>query len=117
MIIPPLQGSINSEQKIVDRVEFSHSQVSISLSLSLSFYLSLFLSFSLYLSLSLSLSQTFTVEVTEDFLNHVEEGVLGVEVWGHRRSGFMDLPVPPGDPENEGKRQKSFPEKLVCIMS
>ena len=55
--------------------------------------------------------QTFTVEVMEDFLNHVEEGVLGVEVWGHRRSGFMDLQMPTGDPENEGKRQKSFPEK------
>ncbi|CAI8000043.1 Kinesin-like protein KIF13B [Geodia barretti] len=80
MIIPPLQGSINSDQKIVDKVQFSHSQ-------------------------------TFTVEITEDFLSHVEEGVLGVEVWGHRRSGFMDLPMPPGDPENEGKRQKSFPEK------
>ena len=57
-------------------------------------------------------SQTFTVEITEDFLNHVEEGVLGVEVWGHRRSGFMDIPlVTPGEPENEGRRQKSFPEK------
>ena len=43
--------------------------------------------------------------------------MLGVEVWGHRRSGFMDLPLPPGDPENEGKRQKSFPEKLVLMMS
>ena len=50
--------------------------------------------------------------MTEDFLSHVEEGVLGVEVWGHRRSGFMDLQIPvPGDPENDGKRQKSFPEK------
>jgi kinesin family protein 13 len=86
MIIPPLQGSINSDQKIVDRVQFSHSQ-------------------------------TFTVEITEDFLSHVEEGVLGVEVWGHRRSGFMDLHVPPGDPENEGRRQKSFPEKLVSTTS
>ena len=41
----------------------------------------------------------------------MEEGVLEVEVWGHRRSGFIDLPMPPGDPEGEGKRQKSFPEK------
>ena len=54
------------------------------------------------------------MEVSEDFLNHIEEGVLGVEVWGHRRSGFMDLPLPMGvEAEVEGKRQKSFPEKYV----
>ena len=27
MIIPPLQGSVNNEQKIVDCVQFTHSQV------------------------------------------------------------------------------------------
>ena len=45
MIIPPLQGSINSDQKIVDKVQFSHSQVSRYFPNLSS--LSLFLSFSL----------------------------------------------------------------------
>ena len=34
----------------------------------------------------------FTVEVTEDFLEYIEDGALAVEVWGHRRSGFDSMP-------------------------
>ena len=34
--------------------------------------------------------QIFNVEVTEDFLDYIEDGALAVEVWGHRRSGFLD---------------------------
>ena len=29
-------------------------------------------------------------EVTEEFLEFLDEGVLSVEVWGHRRSGFSE---------------------------
>ena len=35
-------------------------------------------------------SQVFSVDVTEDFLEYLQEGSLAVEVWGHRRSGFVD---------------------------
>ena len=30
------------------------------------------------------------IEVTEEFLDFLDEGVLSVEVWGHRRSGFSE---------------------------
>lgn len=36
--------------------------------------------------------QTFSVEVTEDFLEYIGDGALPVEVWGHRRSGFDSSP-------------------------
>ena len=35
-------------------------------------------------------SQIFNVEVNDEFLDYLQEGALAVEVWGHRRSGFMD---------------------------
>ena len=47
------------------------------------------------------------VEVTEDFL---ETGVLAVEVWGHRRSGF-EMNSLAGSEDPEGKRPKSFMER------
>ncbi len=34
--------------------------------------------------------QVFNVEVNDDFLEYLQEGALAVEVWGHRRSGFLD---------------------------
>ena len=59
--------------------------------------------------------QVFTVEVTDELLSFIDNGALAVEVWGHRRSGFLDVPGGVGvitDSEGvEGKRQKSFPEK------
>lgn len=66
--------------------------------------------------------QVFTIEVTEEFLSFIDEGTLAVEVWGHRRSGFLDVPgVTMGGAEggdsNEARRQKSFPEKLVHVAS
>ena len=36
--------------------------------------------------------QTFNIEVTEDFLEYINDGALAVEVWGHRRSGFDSVP-------------------------
>ena len=49
------------------------------------------------------------MEVTEEFLEYLEEGVLAVEVWGHRRSGFLDPGgVAGGDDE---KKTKSFPDR------
>ena len=57
--------------------------------------------------------QSVTVEVTDEFLEFIEEGALAVEVWGHRRSGF-DLHVP-GSEEGEGKRLKTFPERWAPI--
>ncbi len=60
----------------------------------------------------------FTIEVTEDFLSFIDECALAVEVWGHRRSGFLDMGMgagAEGDPV-EGKRHKSFPEKLVLVI-
>ena len=45
--------------------------------------------------------QVFTVEVTEDFLDYVQDGALAVEVWGHRRSGFIDnVPADAGEKRN-----------------
>ena len=35
-------------------------------------------------------TEVFDVEVTEEFLDYIEEGALAIEVWGHRRSGFID---------------------------
>ena len=56
------------------------------------------------------------MNVTEEFLEFLEDGCLAVEVWGHRRSGFHELTlatggVPPGGEEVEGKRAKTFPER------
>ncbi len=56
--------------------------------------------------------QDFTVEISEDFLDFIEEGALAVEVWGHRRSGFHDMgaAVSPSE-DSELHRPKSFPER------
>ena len=60
--------------------------------------------------------QTFTVEVTEDFLEYLETGVLAVEVWGHRRSGFIETGLVSGpDDAVEGRRPKSFLERCINI--
>ena len=40
-----------------------------------------------FLCLSLSF-QEFTVNVSEEFIEHALEGSLAIEVWGHRSSGF-----------------------------
>jgi len=56
--------------------------------------------------------QTFTVEITDEFLDFVEEGTLAVEVWGHRRSGFHDLAIAAAlNEDSEMRRPKSFPER------
>lgn len=55
--------------------------------------------------------QSFTVEISEDFLDFIEEGTLAVEVWGHRRSGFPDLALAMAGEEGEQRRPKSFPER------
>ena len=54
--------------------------------------------------------QVFTVDVTEEFLEYIAEGALSVEVWGHRRSGFVDTNFP-GSEEGDNKRTKSFAER------
>jgi len=50
------------------------------------------------------------VEVTEDFLEFLETGVLAVEVWGHRKSGF-EMNSLAGSEDPEGRRPKSFMER------
>lgn len=57
--------------------------------------------------------QVFTIDVSEQFIQFIANGALAVEVWGHRRSGFLDMglgSVAEGE-SGDGKRQKSFPEK------
>lgn len=59
-----------------------------------------------------SLLQTFTTDISEEFLDFIEDGALSVEVWGHRRSGFPDMISPSlASEESEQRREKSFPEK------
>ena len=58
------------------------------------------------------------MEVSEEFLDFLEENTLGVEVWGHRRSGFHDqaagsLPME----DSDLRRPKSFPERSVHVCS
>ena len=57
------------------------------------------------------------MEVTEDFLDFLEEGALAVEVWGHRRSGFNELMAAPASDEVEALRHKSFPERLAVGLA
>lgn len=57
-------------------------------------------------------SKTFIIDVSEELLEFIESGTLAVEVWGHRRSGFMEmqsLASPSDDPDT--KRPKSLPEQ------
>ena len=56
------------------------------------------------------------MEVTEDFLEYLKTGVLEVEIWGHRRSVFIEkaLVSSPEDPV-EGRRPKSFLERCMKI--
>ena len=57
-------------------------------------------------------TQQFTIDVNEEFLQFIDNGALAVEVWGHRRSGFLDMGVGLADGDSgEEKKQKSFPEK------
>ena len=54
------------------------------------------------------------MDISEEFLDFLEEGALSVEVWGHRRSGFNDLTATAGSLEVvEAERHKSFPERYV----
>lgn len=57
-------------------------------------------------------SETFNVDVTEELLEFIDNGALSVEVWGHRRSGFMEMQnmVAAGD-DSDVKRTKSLPEQ------
>lgn len=57
-------------------------------------------------------SEVFHVDVTEELLEFIDNGALSVEVWGHRRSGFMEMqnPVAAGD-DSDVKRTKSLPEQ------
>ena len=57
-------------------------------------------------------SEVFNVDVTEELLEFIDNGALSVEVWGHRRSGFMEAQnaVTAGD-DSEVKRNKSLPEQ------
>ena len=50
-------------------------------------------------------TQTFGVEVTEEFLEYVDEGALAVEVWGHRRSV---LDSAGGGLEDDTKQRRSL---------
>ena len=53
--------------------------------------------------------QVFTVDVTEDFIDHLEYGTLSVEVYGHRRTaGFTNEHVATAE---EDGQHKSFPDR------
>ncbi|XP_019849545.1 PREDICTED: kinesin-like protein KIF13B [Amphimedon queenslandica] len=56
--------------------------------------------------------QTFNIEVTEDFLEYINDGALAVEVWGHRRSGFDSVP----DAEEDSKRPRSLSERWNDVI-
>lgn len=54
-------------------------------------------------------SKTFIIDVTEEFLRFIDSGTLAVEVWGHRRSRFMEMQnmaSPSYDPDT-----KSLPQQ------
>ena len=57
------------------------------------------------------------MNVTEDFLEFLEDGCLAIEVWGHRRSGFLELTQATGGTPVVGEeaearaRVKTFPER------
>lgn len=56
--------------------------------------------------------QAFMVDISEEFLDYLEDGALAVEVWGHRRSGFNDMTAAATCTEEvEAHRHKSFPER------
>ena len=57
------------------------------------------------------------MDVSEEFLDFIEECTLAVEVWGHRRSGFHDLAAGPiATEDSDLRRPKSFPERCVCVL-
>lgn len=56
------------------------------------------------------------MEISEEFLDFLEECSLAVEVWGHRRSGFQDIGAASmATEESDQRRPKSFPERFVCM--
>ena len=57
-------------------------------------------------------SEVFNADITEELLEFIDTGTLSVEVWGHRRSGFMEMQnmASPGD-DADVKRPKSLPEQ------
>lgn len=56
--------------------------------------------------------QSFMVDVSEEFLDFIEECTLAVEVWGHRRSGFLDINASSlATEDGDLRRPKSFPER------
>ena len=63
-------------------------------------------------------SQVFNVDVTEELLEFIDNGTLSVEVWGHRRSGFMEMQnvtSTTGD-DADVKRPKTLPERYAPII-
>ena len=59
-------------------------------------------------------TQTFSLEASEELVELVENGALAVEVWGHRRSGFVDLSAASSSDDNDTRKTKSFPERSVA---
>ena len=62
-------------------------------------------------------SQVFNVDVTEELLEFIDNGTLSVEVWGHRRTGFMEMQnnPPSSDDDTCIKKLKTLPERLVRV--
>ena len=61
-------------------------------------------------------SQVFNTEVTEELLEFIDNGTLSVEVWGYRRSGFMEMQNPSSTSDDADiRRHKSLPERLVQV--
>ena len=54
--------------------------------------------------------------MTEELLEFIDNGTLSVEVWGHRRSGFMEMQnnPPSSADDTDVKRPKNLPERYLC---
>lgn len=63
-------------------------------------------------------NHVFNVPVTDELLEFIDNGTLSVEVWGHRRSGFMEMQnaLPTSADDTEVKRPKTLPERYAKIM-
>ncbi|XP_022106893.1 kinesin-like protein KIF13A isoform X4 [Acanthaster planci] len=62
-------------------------------------------------SMRFSHSKEFTVNVSEDFIEHALEGSLAIEVWGHRSSGFNTSSKPGWEIDNLSAKSRSLADR------
>ncbi|XP_038051604.1 kinesin-like protein KIF13B [Patiria miniata] len=56
-------------------------------------------------------TKEFTVNVSEDFIEHALEGSLAIEVWGHRSSGFNTSSKPGWEIDNLNAKSRSLADR------